>query len=646
MDEKYFLSGEFHYFRINKRYWNKILDRIDELKLDTISTYIPWNFHEKKPGEFDFSLLKEFLEVTKERGFSVVIKPGPFIYAEWENAGIPEDLLPYHKLHPHFLKRTFEYLKALFEDIKGYFAPKGNIKAIQLDNDINPYYILHYEDISRMFQDHLEKKYEDIQKLNRAWKTNYDSFKEVLYFMKNTRPLVRYLDYVEFIYTYVDTYINRLIGKVKKLGIELPIMINTYNKHTIQPAWRFKESADILGTDIHIPQKTKEDKYLHAEYLFRLKAASDIGSPYLTQFGTGVSYENYIDSTPQDAHIYYQNVLSALASGIRGWNYYMLVNRDNWYLSPINETGHVKKDLFSVIKRINEGFKTLPVDKWERVSPLAIAYSPQLGMVGEDIVYAFYELGYDYRVYNLENPTFFPDVLFYRLGTTLPRHQVKALKSYVEKGGKLIMFTDYPLFGELGERRNLLGLIEPHGLRASARIEVDIPGKPRIVSPTFIFEKIPGSPIKSKIIGSKDREGLLEEYANFFTSDKGKEFITGYRKPLGKGEIIIFGVDPFPEIIKSVLKMLDKRPSVRSLNKNTQISIYKDKDNDIYYIIIVNRGHNSIGLEFDSQFYYYQISDPFNKKEFDIILPGYREFIIEFKSPGGTILILKRKSKV
>ncbi len=645
MDEKYFLSGEFHYFRTDKRYWDKILDRIKELHLTDISTYVPWNFHEKKPGEFDFSLLIEFLKITKEKDIRVIIKPGPFIYAEWENAGLPEDLLPYHKLHPHFLKRTFEYLKALFGEIGEYFESKGgNIIAIQLDNDIDPYYILHYEDILRMFQDHIEKKYENIQKLNRAWKTNYESFREVLYFMQNTRPLIRYLDFVEFIYTYVETYINRLIGKVKKLDVELPIIVNTYNKHTIQPTWRFKEKVDILGTDIHIPGKIKEDKDLHAEYLFRLKASSDIGSPYLTQFGLGMPSNLYEFTEVRDPEIYYLNTLSALASGVKGWNYYMVVDRDNWHLSPINETGHIKKDIFSVVKRINEGIKTLPVDKWERVCNLAIAYSPQLGVIGKDIIYSFYELGYDYRVYNLEDPGFFPDVVFYRLGHTLPRNQVKVLKNYVEKGGKLILFTGYPLFGELGERRNLLGLIEPHGLRSSTRIELEIPGNPRIVSSSFIFEKIPGTPIKAKIIGSKDRESLLEEYSNFFTYEKGREFITGYKKPLGKGEIIIFGVDPFPEVVKSVLKMVNKRPPIRSLNKDTQISLFKE--GETYYVVIVNRGHSSIGLEFDSQFYYYQITDPFNEKEFDIILPGYREFIIEFKTRGGTVLILKRKNKV
>ena len=645
MDKEYFLSGEFHYFRIDKKYWNKILDRIKEVEISTVSTCVPWNFHEIESGKTDFSYLLDFLKLTKEKGLKVIIKPGPFIYAEWENAGLPEDLLPYHKLHPHFLKRTFEYFKSLFNTISDYLISNGgNIKAIQLENDIDPYYILHYEDILRMFQDHLEKKYENIQKLNRAWKTNYDSFKEVLYFMKNTRPLIRYMDFVDFMYTYVDTFINRLIGKIKKLGIEIPIIVNSHNTHKLQPVWKFKENVDVLGTDIHIPVKVREDKELHAEYLFRLRASVDVGSEYLTQFGIGASSDFTEDIKLQDAEFYYLNSLSALASGVRGWNYYMLVNRDNWAYSPINETGHVKKDIFSALKRINEGVTGLPVKEWERVSNLAIAYSPQMGIIGHDLINAFYELGYDYRVYNLEYPTFTPDVLFYRLGTTLPRHQVRVLKNYVEKGGKLVLFTGYPLFGELGERRNILGLIEPHGLRTSTRIELNIPGAPRIISPSFIFEKIPGDPIKAKVIGSKNRESLMEEYSAFFSSEKGKEFITGYIKPLGKGEIILFGVDPHPEIIKSTLKMVDKRPPIRSLNKDTQISLFK-KD-DTYYIIIVNRGHSSIGLEFDSQFYYYQIKDPFNEKEFDTILPGYKEFIIEFKSRGGTILILKRKNRV
>ena len=56
------ISGEFHYWRNNKEHWQTILDSILEMGLDTIATYVPWQFHEKKQDEFDFSLLEEFRE--------------------------------------------------------------------------------------------------------------------------------------------------------------------------------------------------------------------------------------------------------------------------------------------------------------------------------------------------------------------------------------------------------------------------------------------------------------------------------------------------------------------------------------------------------------------------------------------------------
>jgi beta-galactosidase len=101
------ISGEVHYWRLNPSYWEEILNRVKEMGLKTIATYVPWDYHEYKRGQLDFTgrtdqtrNLKGFLELTRKMGFWVIIRPGPYIYSEWPNEGAPAYAHRYHRLHP------------------------------------------------------------------------------------------------------------------------------------------------------------------------------------------------------------------------------------------------------------------------------------------------------------------------------------------------------------------------------------------------------------------------------------------------------------------------------------------------------------------------------------------------------------------
>ena len=89
-------SGAIHYFRSLPEYWE---DRLTKLKLagfNTVETYVCWNFHEPKKGEFDFSGMLDivrFIETAKKAGLYVIVRPGPYICAEWEFGGLPAWLL-------------------------------------------------------------------------------------------------------------------------------------------------------------------------------------------------------------------------------------------------------------------------------------------------------------------------------------------------------------------------------------------------------------------------------------------------------------------------------------------------------------------------------------------------------------------------
>lgn len=88
----YLLSGCVHYFRWPRAEWRPLLEQARWAGLNTIDTVIPWNRHEPQPGVFDFSEeadLGAFLDLCHELGLKAIVRPGPYICAEWENGGLP-----------------------------------------------------------------------------------------------------------------------------------------------------------------------------------------------------------------------------------------------------------------------------------------------------------------------------------------------------------------------------------------------------------------------------------------------------------------------------------------------------------------------------------------------------------------------------
>ena len=80
-------SGEIHYFRVHPDYWEQRLSQLTAAGLNTVSTYIPWNFHEEIQGEYDFSEwrdLRRFIKTAEKVGLHVMLRVGPYICAEWE----------------------------------------------------------------------------------------------------------------------------------------------------------------------------------------------------------------------------------------------------------------------------------------------------------------------------------------------------------------------------------------------------------------------------------------------------------------------------------------------------------------------------------------------------------------------------------
>lgn len=94
--EFHIYSGAMHYFRIPPQYWEDRLQKLKAAGFNTVETYVCWNLHEPQKGQFDFSGrldLVRFLETARKVGLYALVRPGPYICAEWDFGGLPAWLL-------------------------------------------------------------------------------------------------------------------------------------------------------------------------------------------------------------------------------------------------------------------------------------------------------------------------------------------------------------------------------------------------------------------------------------------------------------------------------------------------------------------------------------------------------------------------
>jgi len=142
------LSGAIHYFRIVPEYWQDRLLKLKACGLNTIETYVPWNLHEPKKGEFNFegiANLVRFIELAGELDLKVIVRPSPYICAEWEFGGLPSWLLADSDMrlrcyHKPFLDHVDDYYDKLLPLLKPLLCTNGGpIIGLQIENEYGSY---------------------------------------------------------------------------------------------------------------------------------------------------------------------------------------------------------------------------------------------------------------------------------------------------------------------------------------------------------------------------------------------------------------------------------------------------------------------------------------------------------------------------
>ena len=141
-------AAEIHYPRIPKPYWDHRIKMCKALGMNTVCIYIFWNIHEQHEGQFDFTGqndVAEFCRLAQKNGMYVIVRPGPYVCAEWEMGGLPWWLLKKKDIKlrerdPYFMERVKIFEQKVGEQLAGLTIQNGGpIIMVQVENEYGSY---------------------------------------------------------------------------------------------------------------------------------------------------------------------------------------------------------------------------------------------------------------------------------------------------------------------------------------------------------------------------------------------------------------------------------------------------------------------------------------------------------------------------
>ena len=141
-------AAEVHYPRIPRPYWEHRIQMCKALGMNAVCIYIFWNIHEQREGEFNFTGnndVAEFCRLAQKNGLYVIVRPGPYVCAEWEMGGLPWWLLKKKDIRlrerdPYFMERVKIFEEKVGEQLKPLTIQNGGpIIMIQVENEYGSY---------------------------------------------------------------------------------------------------------------------------------------------------------------------------------------------------------------------------------------------------------------------------------------------------------------------------------------------------------------------------------------------------------------------------------------------------------------------------------------------------------------------------
>jgi beta-galactosidase len=281
----YLCSGEFHYFRVPRRDWRTRMRLLKEAGGNCLATYVPWLIHEPIEGQFRFHSddgvlnLEEFLQTAAQEGLWVLARPGPYQYSEMKHAGIPGWLAgqypqlvarkhdgsmiphqPVSYVHPLLLEKARRWFEQVCPIIARHTVSRGGAVAMaQFDNELMGIQVWRGSmDYNRqamgfgrddgLWARWLRQKYGDVPAINEAYGTAYQRLEDVepveIAPTSEVPRLRRMRDYFDFYMWTAAQYAATLVGWMRELGIDTPIIHNSGNWN--MNSW-FQATVERLG---------------------------------------------------------------------------------------------------------------------------------------------------------------------------------------------------------------------------------------------------------------------------------------------------------------------------------------------------------------------------------------------------------------
>ncbi|MFN2313834.1 MAG: beta-galactosidase [Bacteroidales bacterium] len=435
-DKKVFLnSGEIHYFRISRGLWDRHLDEAVKAGLTSVSTYVPWAWHEEEEGLFDFDGstcpekdLEGWLRSCYAHGLTCIVKPGPFILAEFRGAGLPDWFLDRYGEEVRmrtrdgmmvmsdgvslFNEKYLEKVGLWYDKImplisRNEAASGGPVVMMQLCNEIGLFsWLARQADygnaVREKFISWLKERIGSINEVNKLWGTEYTGFDRLELPPDGQTPYTsagdrgRDNEWHLFWRRYYGDYLRMLTAMTRDRGVTVPLYHNL-------PGWiygsgyefpvnitmyedLFNEKSEIIFGIDHIPEFVSY-RNMHDDRIINdiTGAMQGRGPLFAAEFQSG-SREYHVVTNPREMDLFYK---ASIANGLTGWNYYMFSQGRNperkgysgesfYWFTPLTAEGE-RTSAFASVERMSRMLKVsgdIIVEAQRRAEVCVLFYPP------------------------------------------------------------------------------------------------------------------------------------------------------------------------------------------------------------------------------------------------------------------------------
>jgi beta-galactosidase len=397
------LSGAVHYWRHDAADWPRIIDAVASLGLTCVDTYVPWSVHDRgtdAPPDFTGNLdVARFLRLVEERGLYAVVRPGPHQGAELLDSGLPMrvvgDLrcqalrcngIPYtlptatHHIRvpsyfsEHFLVAVDRWYDSVTQQLAPLQHPDGPIVAVQVDNEhgyffqSHPYALDYHPRTLDAYRAWLVQRHGSLDAVNALYGTAWRRVEDV----DPPRdaaddPEVRRLDWLRWREEALRIALRRLRDGLRDRGLDrVPTFHNDFPRlETPLDAIALEQTdaVDVAALDVY---SARQGAGFVADVARHVAAGSRL--PWLAEMGAGwlaMPWLLPMRVGPADAELVW---LVALLTGARACNFFMTVERDRWYGSPIDCHGNVRTEFGGLLRRVLRLRDELGLDGMDRTA--------------------------------------------------------------------------------------------------------------------------------------------------------------------------------------------------------------------------------------------------------------------------------------